>query len=97
MQTLAILFSSVYNKIKRKAITMSDSLRAFILVQKAGISKEQERGVMYRIDFKKDDCFEEVRKSLIILVGDSRRVTKQNSNNRTPKQGRRGIQTLRQE
>ena len=34
------------------------------------------RMVTHRLDFKKDNCYEEVARILIRLVGDSKKVTK---------------------
>ena len=47
MQTFVNRFNMVYNNIKRKETTISDSPRVFILVQKAGISEEQKCRVIY--------------------------------------------------
>ena len=41
---------------------------------KAGISEELERMVIHKIDFTKDDCHDEVSKSLIRIMGDSKKI-----------------------
>ena len=48
----------------------------FILVQKAAIIEELERMVIHKIDFSKNECYDEVSESLIRIMGDSKKVTK---------------------
>merc|ERR1712112_600552 len=68
-------FNTAYNAISKKQITIPPSTRSFILVQKASITEELERLVIHKIDFTKEDCYEEVSKSLIRIMGDSKKVT----------------------
>ena len=42
--------------------------------------------MIHGIDFKKDDCFKEVKRGLIRLIGDSRRATKDDSDTYAIKQ-----------
>ena len=58
-------FNTAYNARTRKNITISVSTRSFILVQKAGILDELEHMVIHKINFTKDECYDEVSKSLI--------------------------------
>ena len=76
VKTFVNRFNTAYNAIVKKQITIPASTRSFILVQKAAISEELERMVIHRIDFEKDECFDEVTKSLIRIMGDSKKVTK---------------------
>ena len=76
VRTFVNRFNTAYNAISRKQITIPPGTRSFILVQKASITKELERLVIHKIDFTRDDCYEEVSKSLIRIMGDSKKVTK---------------------
>ena len=51
----------------------SNSTRSLILVQRAGISNELGRMVTHRVDFKKDECYKEVTRSLIRLMRDAKK------------------------
>ena len=62
---LLLTVNTAYNTIAKKQIIIPNSTRLFILVQKAGTSDELERMVIHKVDFKKDDCYEEVAWSLI--------------------------------
>merc|ERR1712112_443333 len=61
--------------ISKEKITIPPSTRSFILVQKASITEELERLVIHNIYFTKDDCYKEVSKSIIRIMGDSKKVT----------------------
>ena len=63
-------FNTAYNAISKKEITIPPSTRLFILVQKAAILEEMERMVIHKIDFTKNDCYNEVSKILIRIKGD---------------------------
>ena len=45
-------------------ITIPESTRAFIIIQKARISNETERMVIHKIEFKVAGCYEETCRSL---------------------------------
>merc|ERR1711890_182954 len=75
VRTFVNRFNTAYNAISRKQITIPPGTRSFILVQKASISEELERLVIHKVDFSTDDCYEEVSKSLIRIMGDSKKVT----------------------
>ena len=75
VRTFVNRFNTAYNAISRKQITIPPGTRSFILVQKASISEKLERLVIHKVDFTKDDCYEEVSKSLIRIMGDSKKVT----------------------
>ena len=74
VRTFVNRFNTAYNAISKKRITIPESTRSFILVQKASISDELERIVIHKVDFTKDDCYDEVSKSLIRIMGDSKKV-----------------------
>ena len=74
VRTFVNRFNTAYNAISKKQITIPESTRSFILVQKASISDELERMVIHKVDFTKDDCYDEVSKSLIRIMGDSKKV-----------------------
>jgi hypothetical protein len=74
VRTFANRFNMAYNAIAKKQITIPVSTRSFILVQKAGITEEMERMVIHKIDFTKDDCYKEASKSLIRIMGDSKKM-----------------------
>ena len=57
-------FNAAYNSISKKKITIPESTKAFILVNKAGITEEMERQVIHRIDFAKDTCYAKYLKVL---------------------------------
>ena len=75
-QTFINRFNAVYNAISKKQTMITNSTRSLILVQKAGISDQLGRMVTHRIDFKKDDFYEEMTRSLIRLMGDSKKKKK---------------------
>ena len=66
---------TAYNAISKKKITIPPGTRSFILVQKASISEELERLVIHKVDFTSEDCYDEVSRSLIRIMGDSKKVT----------------------
>ena len=68
-------FNTAYNAISKKEITIPPSTRSFILVQKAAITEELKRLIIHKIDFSKAQFFDEVSKSLIWIMGDSKKVT----------------------
>ena len=76
VQTFVNRFNTAYNAIAKKNITIPNSTRSFILVQKASITDELERMVIHKVDFTKEDCYEEVARSLIRIMGDSKKVIK---------------------
>ena len=70
VHTFVNRFNTAYNAISKKEITIPPSTRLFILVQKAAILEEMERMVIHKIDFTKNDCYNEVSKILIRIKGD---------------------------
>ena len=46
-------------------------------MQKDRISEELERMVIHKIEFEKEECFEEVSKSLVRMMGDSTKIQKE--------------------
>ena len=71
-------FNMAYSALTKMEILIPASTRVFILVQKAHISEELGRMVLHNIEFKQEDCFEEVTKSLVRLMGDSMKIRKEN-------------------
>ena len=67
-------FNTAYNAILKKDVTISPSMESFILVQKTAISEELERLVLHKTDLSKAECYEEVSKSLIGIMGDLKKV-----------------------
>ena len=70
VHTFVNRFNTAYNTISKKEITIPPSTRLFILVQKAAILEEMERMAIHKIDFIKNDCYDEVSKILIRIKGD---------------------------
>ena len=79
VRTFVNRFNTAYNAIVKKQITIPASTRSFLLVQRAGIAEELEQMVIHKIDFKKGKCFDEVTKSLIRIMGDSKKVTQEDN------------------
>ena len=46
-------------------------------MQKDRISEELERMVIHKIEFEQEECFEEVSKSLVRMMGDSMKILKE--------------------
>ena len=70
MRTFVNQFSAAYNAISKKQFLNPENTKSLILVQKALISNIFERLVIHNIDFTKNDCYDEVSKSLIRIMGD---------------------------
>ena len=61
-RTFVNRFNTAYKAISKKQIKIHPSTRSFILMQKASITEELERMVIHKINFSKDNCYEEVSK-----------------------------------
>ena len=74
MRTFINQFNAAYNAISKKQFMIPESTKSLILVQKASISNVLERLVLHKIDFTKNYCYDEVSKSLIRIMGDTKKI-----------------------
>ena len=68
-------YNLAYNRIQKRNITIPESTRALILVQKAGVPEEMEHQIIHKVNFSKTECYEDTR-SLTKIMGDSKKVVK---------------------